>query len=698
MPSLNELKRSNQQKQDENNNEKKREQETIDLKYKKKKEAVSKIEDYKKGIDLSTDLLIKEEIAKKNKVTQAFKAAVLELKDQFEYVKNEPNSIFSPFFKKDENGNPINKIDFSTVLNEENGIDEILENKNEIKKHSRSKKDLQAKKVKIEKSLSKNKKNLEGFYKDTTEHKNEIKLKKEEEEKEEKEKEEKYLSDKYVKKGNYVNDLICDIKNKKGYYNNNDFPTPYNYESLDSLIVKENDKVDDVKELINKKIEEGIKWEEGVLELDKTKKGLDSVSNFQKERISVFNSLRDLENEAIDFTDKIYNIEGVSSYFGSKDNMSKDFLNREFSINFSIIKKFLSNYSEDEKKILDLDLIKKCIDDQKIYMSKFLELKETNPEKITEYFKSNEKPKLYKEIVGVEKPGSSSDGNFYPQEVYFGKSFNSISLTAINDFYNKESKFFNEKQTIIEKYADSAFNVAIKIKKIRIDYKDDPQSLKSTLERIKEKENSLNSYLKWNIDETETMFKEKLDEKLVGFPHDIFFEKDSDKLNELKTEIEGFKKEVKEKEDEIKKLKDKKLGIFESKSKHEIVIKEVEDKLSELKSSLEYKKTNLNYEKTTIERSDNSQIIKKLFVGDSRVYKDLLLKELYNIDIPITLREACDKMRKVINNELLKTKNKKEENNKIEEDLKEYFTLDEIKKKSKEELISFYKEKIENKK
>ncbi len=192
------------------------------------------------------------------------------------------------------------------------------------------------------------------------------------------------------------------------------------------------------------------------------KEGFDSISKFKKDRESVATSMRDLEIKMEVFTNSMWTIDGVSRYFGSKSNMNTDLLNHNFSQNFSMIKNFLNNYREDEKKIFDLDPIKKCIEDQKLYMSKFLELKDSNPEKISEYFKgeSSDREKKYKDIVGQNKPPAyTKERDFYSTSISFGERFRekNITLNEIKEVYDKETKVLNKKSEVIKGFAESSF-------------------------------------------------------------------------------------------------------------------------------------------------------------------------------------------------------------------------------------------------
>lgn len=656
-------------------------QEAIDKKFNRKKSQEEMLNYFENDNKKEIESLNK----KRTSSIISFRSAVDNLKKQFEDAKNNPDSIFAPFFEKDKDGNVKNKIDYKKVLDKENGIDEFINQDNEYQTIKPKARQLKRNKGKIESAIHKNKKVQEDLYPNTSKYK-----------KEQKEKQEKELSDKYIKKGNYVSDLFWDMRDNlnKGY-----FVSPY--DRVDTLVSKDKDKIDDVRKLIDKKIEEGIDQEEKELELDKVKTALDKIEKFQKERVDVSRDLHDMENKAIDFTNKLYDIKEVSQYYGGRDNMEADFLNHEFSSNFNIIKNFLQNYSNNEKRVLDLESIKKCIQDQMDYMDKFLELKDKDPQKIKEYFTNDKKDELYKEIVGEDKPRAYTRNNpFYPYEPYFGKRVNEKdTLSEIKNQYNIEIQKLNKKKEIIKGYALSSFDHSVQIYKIKeANPNNNISDLEYILKKDKETKSDLSNYLKWTIEDLEKKYKNKLEETIVFSSSPMMFESDKKEIDNLKVFIQNAKDAISVKDKEIISLKSKDLGFFDNKTKHKILIADKEKELKDLKQDLENKKADLRNKEAEIEKSDNNQIIQSIFRDSNSIYNNFTERDFYNLKTPLTLAETLNKFKEIINGKLLEMENKEESNEKLEKELKKYHTLDKVFTENKDNLIKFYKENVKDKK
>lgn len=693
MASIEELQRQSKQRAEEKANLAKqsqaKSQEEIDNKFNKKKSQQEILNDFKNRNENESESVKK----KRGFAAVAFRSAVDSLKSQFEDAKNNPDSIFSPFFEKDKDGNVKNKINYKTVLDKESGIDEFVNSKKELEELKPEVKRLRSRKEKTENALVKNQKVQEDLYPKTSEYKKEVETK----EREEKEKQEKDLSDKYLKKGNFVSDIFDTLEKDK--YTTANLPVPYN--DLYDLVSKDFDKVDEVKNLLDKRIQENINHEERFLELDQVKSGLDSIAKFEKERLSTLNELRNLENESIDFTDQLFNIEEVSRYYGSKDNMSKGFLNRDFSSNFSLIKKFLQDYKANDKKVMDLDLIKQCIQDQKEYMNKFLELKDNNPEKISEYFKSKERGQLYKEIVGKEKPSPYVSGSFYPADVSFGRkmdSKNNISIDEIKNIYETQIQKLNKKGEVVKEFAESSFDLSVKTLKIEKDYNTTPSSLESILKKEKETEISLSNYLQNSIKSIKERNKDKLDQKIILSEYPMMFETDQNDIDALKESVQKIKSQKEEKETEIDSLRAKKLGLFDSKSKHDSLVKDKETELTNLRGDLKNAEEVFRNKRSSIERGDNADIFKSLFNDKDSIYKNFISDNFRDLNTPQTLVEILNKFEVIIDSKLLEMGNKKEENENIEKALKEHQDLFKKFKENKEKVITFYKDSIKDKK
>lgn len=145
MVSLEQLKKESAEKQQKKQEEEKKlskeKSEKKALEYQDQVETVERLGKRKEKVEKS----LKESEKKKIESKSAFKWALEELKSQYEDVKNNPDSIFAHFFKKDESGQVLEKVDFKKVRDEKDGIDEIKDSLIDLKKSA--KKTVKAKRI-----------------------------------------------------------------------------------------------------------------------------------------------------------------------------------------------------------------------------------------------------------------------------------------------------------------------------------------------------------------------------------------------------------------------------------------------------------------------------------------------------------------------------------------------------------------------
>lgn len=166
MVSFEELKKKSAEMEKSKNLESQKKRKSAANEYEEQSKFVEKIDKRKEQIDKT----LKEAEFKKKQSKTAFHGAINELKRQFEYAKDNPNSIFSHFFKKDEDGNVLDKIDFKKAKDEEEGIDEIRDSLKDFKKAAKKESQTKKRVANIENIEKKAKNKKEELYKGTDEY------------------------------------------------------------------------------------------------------------------------------------------------------------------------------------------------------------------------------------------------------------------------------------------------------------------------------------------------------------------------------------------------------------------------------------------------------------------------------------------------------------------------------------------------
>lgn len=166
MVSFEELKKKSAEMEKSKNLESQKKRKSAANEYEEQSKFVEKIDKRKEQIDKT----LKEAEFKKKQSKTAFHGAINELKRQFEYAKDNPNSIFSHFFKKDEDGNVLDKIDFKKAKDEEEGIDEIRDSLKDFKKAAKKESQTKKRVANIENIKKKAKNKKEELFKNTDEY------------------------------------------------------------------------------------------------------------------------------------------------------------------------------------------------------------------------------------------------------------------------------------------------------------------------------------------------------------------------------------------------------------------------------------------------------------------------------------------------------------------------------------------------
>lgn len=164
MVSFEELKKKSAEMEKSKNLESQKKRKSAANEYEEQSKFVEKIDKRKEQIDKT----LKEAEFKKKQSKTAFHGAINELKKQFEYAKDNPNSIFSHFFKKDEDGNVLDKIDFKKAKDEEEGIDEIRDSLKDFKKAAKKESQTKKRVANIENIEKKQKIKKKNFLKTQT--------------------------------------------------------------------------------------------------------------------------------------------------------------------------------------------------------------------------------------------------------------------------------------------------------------------------------------------------------------------------------------------------------------------------------------------------------------------------------------------------------------------------------------------------
>ncbi|MEA4910943.1 hypothetical protein SDC9_08042 [bioreactor metagenome] len=287
MVSLEQLKKESAEKQQKKQEEEKKlskeKSEKKALEYQDQVETVERLGKRKEKVEKS----LKESEKKKIESKSAFKWALEELKSQYEDVKNNPDSIFAHFFKKDESGQVLEKVDFKKVRDEKDGIDEIKDSLIDLKKSA--KKTVKAKRIlkNIENTEKVAKDKKEELFKNTDE----------------------YLATEHLREG----DRYFNIDNLKKY-SYLDFP----FKKAEELIKKESEENierlrDIYKDKVLKRFEENKEYKELGVESAEYKKIEDVVKSYAEnsfnERIELYKLRREKGDDRFDETSGKYELD-----------------------------------------------------------------------------------------------------------------------------------------------------------------------------------------------------------------------------------------------------------------------------------------------------------------------------------------------------------------------------------------------------
>lgn len=220
MSSLEQLKaKQRANEQEKNEKEKQDRKNTLEdnqKRYEKTKKVKESLEKRQEEIEKESEDVKRKRTA----ISSAFKSVIGQIKDEYEKVKEDPDSLFSHFFLKDEEGKPTKNLDKKKVIE----LDEIQKEIPELKSTKEKRKTLKSQKEKLSKTKDKLEDQEKELYPKTKE----------------------ALNNKYIEKQSYLDDMIDDVKGGTYVY------PPF--KNSQKLFKEEPEQIENVKELIKEKI------------------------------------------------------------------------------------------------------------------------------------------------------------------------------------------------------------------------------------------------------------------------------------------------------------------------------------------------------------------------------------------------------------------------------------------------------------
>ncbi len=673
MVSLNELKQKEAEKKIKADEDVKEKRKASLNKTQKQYEAVKKVQANieEKQIEDTKEL---DNIKKKRfAISSALKSVIKEIKDGYKNAKKDPESLFRDFFQKGEHGNILNKLDGMKV----GELDDI---KNSVPKN---------------RELGKRKKNLVrglGLYEKRKGHIDNLK-------KRLYPKTEKYLKDKYLD-DYFFSNIETHIRQNGGSIKYLFFPI----KRVEELVNTQSDQIENVKDIVLEEVKEKILKEKEAIGLTKLASEVKEKNDFDFEKNKLALDIQKFNKELIDFADKIYDIESVSSYYGSKTSLQQDTGPYSIRERYKYISQFLDKDSQFQIISNEgLELIKKQISTHRIFMSHVLRLQEEGDIKsINNIFEGNNSKLLYyKEIVGKD--------NFVPidhineKELYPKDIFNYINKNDFKDFYSirqfcaERLKKFNEKEKSLLDFAEQGFDSMIKWQQLVDSLRKkgfDKEYIKSfSMELNKIYNEKTNLELFFNDSKVESLkildsrLSDKLDETIYlkvinrkGYDMAIFgsqkeeYENIIKRRKEIEVQSIGIRAEITD-------LNSKKLGVFESEAKHKSKISSktlVLDGLSRENNELSAKLNN-------IEQDNQLKDLSILFGNvDPWTNNRMQLADFYKANFShlfkdkdnILLRDAIELIKNEFNSKILELTNKYNSLKELEPDIKEYYDIE----------------------
>lgn len=225
MSSLEQLKaKQRANEQEKNEKEKQDRKNTLEdnqKRYEKTKKVKESLEKRQEEIEKESEDVKRKRLA----ISSAFKSVIGQIKDEYEKVKEDPDSLFSHFFLKDEEGKPTKNLDKKKVIE----LDEIQKEIPELKSTKEKRKTLKSQKEKLSKTKTKLEKQEKDLYPETKEY-----LKK------------KYISSSGIE---YMNRVEESLSRDRRSYSSSIISNPFN--NLDFLVKNQPDNIENVRDIFS---------------------------------------------------------------------------------------------------------------------------------------------------------------------------------------------------------------------------------------------------------------------------------------------------------------------------------------------------------------------------------------------------------------------------------------------------------------
>lgn len=510
----------------------------------------------------------------------------------------------------------------------------------------------------LETSIPEKEKQVNELFSQTKEGKEQI-LKKENEEAEKKEQE---IADNFLNKGYFS---ISEIEN--GKFNWNLIKT-HNLVKLSPE--EQNEAISVVESVIHKEIVKQLNQENEKNGINDIGKDIDRVEIFKKERNELVQELRDFRTQAEGFLKKYENLfenhkeasEIIGKYFGNHDerrNVSLTYLyerHKNDGTHDEYLAGLTRSLQEDitmSAKFPKINPIKEYIEKVKIQNDKLISLIENDDlETIKKLYSGNDSSSYQKEFFGADDYSVVKNlKDNYPEEIIKTEASKKtkLSVSQLQEYYKKHLDEQKLKENLIIELSEAGIDMIIEGKKAdelfggRANSISDIEYKQKTIDANKK---FAEDYLDLIKESKERILKDKLNEtisfeaKEAGREFSVpKFASDIEKINDYSRNIKSSEENIKNLETSIRTLENKKLGVFESKPKHEQKITEEKEKLAQEKGS---KQNNENNRKYVLELQSDD--LARIFDSRRRGQNDRDLFKEAGLEKTMTLGDALDKI------------------------------------------------------
>lgn len=569
-----------------------------------------------------------EEIKRKRfAISSAFKGIIAQIKEEYQDVKSNPDSVFRDFFVKDKQGELTPKLNknIRNLEDVDNNVKKMTENADQKRKiRTRSKKT-----EKILGTLS----NLE---------------------KEIYPKSREYLKDKYLQ-----SDIVSNVEKFFEAYKNKAFSydTPVS-PTKDSQMLVDNqpDNIEAVRNILEETIDAEIDKKKEKTGLKKVGDSISEVEDFINKREGIKKEIKDLQAQTEAFCKELLTIEDFRYY---QDRSGNSELRRgvfsltyNFSDALSIANSAISNsYNDNGSFVQKLDKLSECISIQKEFMDKILDLKKSDPEKVKVIFLHGVKDDCVSKGILTKKQmdtiSNISKDNFYIKHNWPGEDFiknhpelnygnyNLKSIEGLKGFHSENIRKIEDERNLIKNYSLARFdeNIANALIRKESGIDNTPDNIKNGIVKTKENINSSEGYLRYDLEPAERDLSQKLDQEIcfsaegissnIKYPQFVSFIKE---LQESSKKIKQKESELLLVKEELKTLENTEKGFWESRSTYDGKISTKRGEVTKIDGELNSLKTNEHNRIYENDRSSEMEKIHKIFTSENNVVREQFFK------------------------------------------------------------------------